>query len=118
MLVVEGVALDHEERPGARAAIGLFTGNPFRAYKTIVRFRFPPPTTRLQPPGCSQAEFRRRRNVDCFSLGAKAGTVRRHINTERESQPELESEDRDVHWSVAVFESAAKDAETQRNSMP
>ena len=56
--------------------------------------------------------------MDCFCLIAKAGTVRRDINTERESQPELETEDRDVHWSVAVFESAAKDAETQRNSMP
>ena len=35
--------------------------------------------------------------MDCFCLIAKAETLRRDINTERESQPELESEDRDVH---------------------
>ena len=55
MLVVEGVASDHEERPGARAAIGLFTGNPFRVYKTIVRFRFPP-----LPLGYNFRDVRRR----------------------------------------------------------
>ena len=31
--------------------------------------------------------------MDCFFLGAKAGTVRRHINTECETRPELESKD-------------------------
>jgi hypothetical protein len=41
--------------------------------------------------------------VDCFCLIAKAETLRRDINTERESQPELESEDREKTSSSAGF---------------